>query len=173
MFEQGGDPRRSGRLNHLLGLISRMAVAERLLRSLSEEQRQELAELMSNALDDAGLESEMARLADALRARRPDLDRAGMMGGVQMSDEEPLGLSDATTALAERADLAELENAFGQDYPGASLDDIDEDAAAGLRPAGHGRRRGPAPHRARARNGRETQVRPCPGADSRTIWARR
>ena len=109
-------------------LISRMAAAERLLRSLSEEQRQELAELMSNALDDAGLESEMARLADALRARRPDLDRAGMMGGVQMSGEEPLGLSDATTALAELADLAELENAFGQDYPGASLDDVDEDA---------------------------------------------
>ena len=87
MFEQGGDPRRSGRLNYLLGLISRMAVAERLLRSLSEEQRQELAELMSNALDDAGLESEMARLADALRCqaarsgpgghdgRRPDVRR--------------------------------------------------------------------------------------------------
>jgi uncharacterized protein with von Willebrand factor type A (vWA) domain len=109
-------------------LISRMAAAERLLRSLSEEQRQELAELMSNALADAGLESEMAGLADALRARRPDLDRAGMMGGVQMSGDEPLGLSDATTALAELADLAELENAFGQDYPGASLDDIDEDA---------------------------------------------
>jgi len=70
----------------------------------------------------------MAQLADALRARRPDLDRAGMMGGVQMSGEEPLGLGDATTALAELADLAELENAFGQDYPGASLDDIDEEA---------------------------------------------
>jgi uncharacterized protein with von Willebrand factor type A (vWA) domain len=109
-------------------LVSRMAAAERLLRSLSEEQRQELAGLMSDALGDAGLESEMARLADALRARRPDLDRAGMMGGVQMSGEEPLGLSDATTALAELADLAELENAFEQDYPGASLDDIDEDA---------------------------------------------
>src|SRR5271154_6456818 len=109
-------------------LVSRMAAAERLLRSLSPEQREELAGLMSNALGDAGLESEMARLADALRARRPDLDRAGMMGGVQMSGEEPLGLSDATTALAELTDLAELENAFEQDYPGASLDDIDEDA---------------------------------------------
>jgi len=109
-------------------LVSRMAAAERLLRSLSEEQRQELAELMAGALGDAGLESEMARLADALRSRRPDLDRAGMMGGVQMTGEEPLGLGDATTALAELADLAELENAFGQDYPGASLDDIDEEA---------------------------------------------
>jgi uncharacterized protein with von Willebrand factor type A (vWA) domain len=109
-------------------LIARMAAAERLLRSLSDEQRDELAGLMANALDDAGLAAEMARLADALRARRPDLDRAGMAGGVQMSGEEPLGLGDATTALAELADLAELETALGQDYPGASLDDIDEDA---------------------------------------------
>ncbi len=109
-------------------LVSRMAAAERLLRSLSEEQRAELAELMASALDDAGLAAEMARLADALRSRRPDLDRAGMTGGVQMSGEEPLGLGDATTALAELADLAELENALGQDYPGASLDDIDEEA---------------------------------------------
>jgi uncharacterized protein with von Willebrand factor type A (vWA) domain len=109
-------------------LISRMAAAEQLLRSLSPEQREELAGLMASALDDAGLAAEMARLADALRSRRPDLDRAGMGGGVQMSGEEPLGLGDATTALAELADLAELENALGQDYPGASLDDVDEEA---------------------------------------------
>jgi uncharacterized protein with von Willebrand factor type A (vWA) domain len=130
-MERYGDlfPDHPDNLEELLdSLISRMAAAERLLRSLSDEQRAELAELMSNALDDAGLESEMARLADALRARRPDLDRAAMMGGVQMSGEEPLGLGDATTALAELADLAELESAFGQDYPGASLDDIDEEA---------------------------------------------
>jgi uncharacterized protein with von Willebrand factor type A (vWA) domain len=109
-------------------LISRMAAAERLLRSLSPEQREELAGLMASALDDAGLAAEMARLADTLRSRRPELDRADMAGGVQMSGEEPLGLSDATSALAELADLAELEAALGQDYPGASLDDIDEEA---------------------------------------------
>ncbi|MDQ2812336.1 MAG: hypothetical protein M3Z75_10795 [Actinomycetota bacterium] len=109
-------------------LISRMAAAERLLRSLSPEQREELAGLMASAMDDAGLAAEMARLADALRSRRPELDRPDMAGGVQMSGSEPLGLSDATTALAELADLAELEAALGQDYPGASLDDIDEEA---------------------------------------------
>ncbi|MGD0604905.1 MAG: hypothetical protein ABSA53_15045 [Streptosporangiaceae bacterium] len=109
-------------------LISRMAAAERLLRSLSPEQREELAGLMASALDDAGLAAEMARLADALRSRRPELDRADMAAGVQMSGSEPLGLGDATTALAELADLAELESALGQDYPGASLDDIDEEA---------------------------------------------
>jgi uncharacterized protein with von Willebrand factor type A (vWA) domain len=109
-------------------LISRMAAAERLLRSLSDEQREELAQLMANALEDAGLAAEMARLADALRARRPELDRAGMSGSVQMSGDQPLGLGDATSALAELADLGELETALGQDYPGASLDDVDEEA---------------------------------------------
>ena len=130
-MERHGDlfPDQPRNLEELVdSLVSRMAAAERLLRSLSDEQREELAGLMASALDDAGLAAEMARLADALRARRPDLDRAAMAGGVQMSGEEPLGLGDATTALAELADLAELETALGQDYPGASLDDIDEDA---------------------------------------------
>jgi uncharacterized protein with von Willebrand factor type A (vWA) domain len=107
-------------------LIRRMAAAERILASLSDEQREELAGLMSQALDDAGLAAEMARLADALRERRPDL--GGMSGGVRMSGEQPLGLGDATTAVADLADLAGLENALGQDYPGARLDDVDEDA---------------------------------------------
>jgi uncharacterized protein with von Willebrand factor type A (vWA) domain len=130
-MERHGDlfPDQPRNLEELVdSLISRMAAAERLLRSLSDAQREELAGLMANALDDAGLAAEMARLADALRARRPELDRAGMTGGVQMSGDEPLGLSDATTALAELADLAELESALNQDYPGASLDDIDEEA---------------------------------------------
>jgi uncharacterized protein with von Willebrand factor type A (vWA) domain len=130
-MERYGDlfPEHPRNLEELVdSLVSRMAAAERLLRSLTPEQREELAGLMASALDDAGLAAEMAGLADALRARRPDLDRAGMAGGVQMSGEEPLGLSDATSALAELADLAELETALGQDYPGASLDDIDEEA---------------------------------------------
>src|SRR5580693_4288562 len=101
-------------------LISRMAAAERLLRSLSPEQREELAGLMSSALDDAGLAAEMARLADALRSRRPDLDRAAMAGGVQMSGEEPLGLGDATTALAELDEEA-VRRAFGRQ----AVDDVE------------------------------------------------
>src|ERR1700759_4487175 len=130
-MERYGDmfPDRPQNLEELVdSLISRMAAAERLLRSLSDKRRKKLAQLMANALEDAGLAAEMARLADALRSRRPELDRTGMTGSVQMSGEEPLGLGDATTALAELADLAELETALGQDYPGASLDDVDEEA---------------------------------------------
>jgi uncharacterized protein with von Willebrand factor type A (vWA) domain len=106
-------------------LVRRMAAADRLMASLSREQREELAGLMAQALDDAGLAVEMSRLADMLRARRPDMESGQ---GETMMGDEPLGLGDATTALAELADLAELENALGQDYPGARLDDIDEDA---------------------------------------------
>jgi uncharacterized protein with von Willebrand factor type A (vWA) domain len=109
-------------------LMRRMAAADRLLASLSSEQREELAALMAQTLDDAGLAMEMSRLADMLRARRPDMDRLGGQGETMMGGEQPLGLGDATTALAELADLAELETALGQDYPGARLDDIDEDA---------------------------------------------
>jgi uncharacterized protein with von Willebrand factor type A (vWA) domain len=130
-MEQYGDlfPDNPRNLEELVdSLATRMAAAERLLRSLSPEQRAELAELMANALQDAGLANEMAQLADALRSRRPDLDQGGNSGAVQMSGEEPLGLGDATSALAELADLGELENALAQDYPGASMDDIDEEA---------------------------------------------
>ena len=109
-------------------LVRRVAAAQRLLDSLSAEQRDELAGLMSQALDDAGLASEMGQLADALRARRPDLDALARGGENPMTGDQPLGLGDATTALAELADLAELESALRQDYPGARLDDVDEEA---------------------------------------------
>jgi uncharacterized protein with von Willebrand factor type A (vWA) domain len=109
-------------------LVRRMAAAQRLLNSLTDDQRDELAGLMSQTLDDAGLAAEMARLASALRQRRPDLDWDGPQGRDGMSGQQPLGLADGTTALAELADLAELEEALRQDYPGARLDDIDESA---------------------------------------------
>jgi uncharacterized protein with von Willebrand factor type A (vWA) domain len=107
-------------------LVRRMSAAQRLLDSLTDEQREELSELMAQALEDAGLAAEMSRLGDALRARRPDMDAGMPQQG--MTGTEPLGLSDATTALAELADLADLEDSLRQDYPGARLDDVDEEA---------------------------------------------
>ncbi len=109
-------------------LVRRATAAQRLLSSLTEEQRDELAGLMEQALQDAGLAAEMARLSGALRARRPELDMMGQFPGDPMTGDQPLGLSDATTALADLADLADLEAELRQDYPGARLDDIDEAA---------------------------------------------
>ena len=56
-------------------LARRAAAAERMMRSLTPEQREELANLMAGALEDMDLAREMAQLGEALRARRPDLDR--------------------------------------------------------------------------------------------------
>jgi len=106
-------------------LARRAAAASRLMASLSPEQRAELAGLAQAALGDLGLEYELDRLGQALRQRRPDLpwgERAAMGG------DQPLGLGDATTALEELADLEALEASLSQDYPGASLDDVDIDA---------------------------------------------
>src|SRR5262249_10641242 len=82
-------------------LVRRMMAAERLLASLSDEQREELADLMAQAMEDAGLAAEMAALGDALRARRPELGQP--QRGTRMSGETPLGLGDATTAVADLA----------------------------------------------------------------------
>jgi uncharacterized protein with von Willebrand factor type A (vWA) domain len=103
-------------------LARRAAAAQRLMNSLSPEQQAELAGLMQQAMQDSGLAEQMARLSDQLRARRPELDWQGRQ---RMRGETPLGLGDATTALEESADLAELEAMLGQDYPGASIEDVD------------------------------------------------
>jgi uncharacterized protein with von Willebrand factor type A (vWA) domain len=107
-------------------LVRRMMAAQQLLDSLSDSQRDELAGLMAQVMEDAGLAAEMAALSDALMARRPELGQPRR--GVRMNGDAPLGLGDATSAVAELADLAALEDALAQDYPGASLDDVDEEA---------------------------------------------
>ena len=124
-MEQYGDffPERPENLAELVDALARRAAAQqRLLDSLSAEQRQELADLMAGALGDAGLANELDRLQRQLRAARPDL-RWG--GRERMDGDRPLGLGDATGALQEIADLDELDAMLDQDYPGASLDDVD------------------------------------------------
>jgi uncharacterized protein with von Willebrand factor type A (vWA) domain len=105
-------------------LARRSAAAQRLMNSLTPQQRAELGELMQQALGDAGLAEQMARLQDSLRSARPDLQWGGRQ---RMDGDEPMGYSDATGALAELGDLEQLDDLLSQDYPGASLDDIDEE----------------------------------------------
>ncbi|MEX2291315.1 MAG: VWA domain-containing protein [Mycobacteriales bacterium] len=105
-------------------LARRAAAQQRLMESLTPQQRQELAELMQGAMD-LDLQAQMSQLGDALRSARPDLPWGGRE---RMRGEQGLGMGDATTALEELADLDDLAAALGQDYPGASLDDIDEAA---------------------------------------------
>ncbi|GAB3200947.1 VWA domain-containing protein [Geodermatophilus arenarius] len=106
-------------------LARRAAAQERMMAGLSPEQRAELADLMAQTMSDLGLASEMAHLQDALRQARPDLPW-GQRGQVP-DGEQGLGLGDATSAVAELADLEALSNQLSQGYAGASLADVDEE----------------------------------------------
>jgi uncharacterized protein with von Willebrand factor type A (vWA) domain len=106
-------------------LARRAAAQERMMAGLSPEQRAELSDLMAQTMADMGLASEMAHLQDALRQARPDLPW-GQRGQVP-DGEQGLGMGDATTAVAELADLEALSSQLSQGYAGASLADIDEE----------------------------------------------
>ena len=118
-------PSQPANLEELVDDLARRAAAQqKLMDSLSPQQRQELGELMDGAMD-LDMAAQMSQLGDALRNARPDLPWGGKE---RMRGEQGMGMGDATTALEELADLDDLEAALGQDYPGASLDDIDEAA---------------------------------------------
>jgi len=113
-------------LDELLeSLARRAAAAERLMRSLSPEQQDALSQLMEQATADLDLSSELAQLGDQLRGLRPDL--FSRSGRARMTGPEPMGLADATEALAELADLEALAEQLDQGYDGASIDDVDEE----------------------------------------------
>src|SRR3712207_7655994 len=93
-------------------LARRAAAQERMMAGLSADQRAELADLMAQTLADMGLASEMAHLQDALRQARPDLPW-GQRGQVP-DGEQSLEIGDATSAVAELADLEALSNQIGR-----------------------------------------------------------
>jgi uncharacterized protein with von Willebrand factor type A (vWA) domain len=109
-------------------LARQQAAAERMLNSLSPDQRRQLGQLISDALRDADLAAEMARLQDNLRALRPGLDRQSPTGMPTEGEGDGLGYGDAVSAVADLADLEALEAQLGQRHPGATLDDVDVDA---------------------------------------------
>src|SRR5215213_9535684 len=113
-------------IDELIDSLARRAAAqERMMAGMSPDQRAELADLMAQTMQDMGLASEMAHLQDALRQARPDLPW-GQRGQVP-DGEQGLGLGDATSAVAELADLEALSSQLSQGYAGASLADIDEE----------------------------------------------
>ena len=119
-------PERPENVEELIdALARRQAAAQRMMSSLSPEQREQLAQLMQQALADADLASEMAQLADNLRALRPGLDRSSPTG--MRPGGEPLGYGEAVEAVAELADLEALAQQLSQTDPGSTLDDVDVD----------------------------------------------
>ncbi|BCY12251.1 VWA domain-containing protein [Actinoplanes sp. L3-i22] len=113
-------------IDELIDSLARQAAAaERLMRSLSPQQREELQSLMDQALGDGPLRGQLNELTDNLQALRPGMNWGR---GERMRGGEDLGYGDAAEALGEIGDLDELIDQLGQEHPGATLDDVDVDA---------------------------------------------
>ncbi|MEV6372581.1 vWA domain-containing protein [Micromonospora musae] len=114
-------------VDELVDVLARRAAAgERLMRSLSDRQREELAGLMRQSLGE-GLAGEMSQLDAQLRALRPDL---GWGRGERVRGDRPLDYGEAAGALEELAELDDLLDQLDQEHPGATLDDVDVEAVA-------------------------------------------
>lgn len=106
-------------------LARRSAAAQRMLNSMTEEQRRELMELSAQAFGSPQLAESLARLGSHLQALRPGED---WDGSERFGQGQGLGLGDGTGVLQDVADLDALAEQLSQAYPGARLDDIDLDA---------------------------------------------
>lgn len=108
----------------LLEVLARRAMAmSRYMASLTPEQRAEMQALMEDLMGDMDLAFQMDQFGRNLRALAPQMPWDQAMEG----SGEPMGLSEGLDAIDQASRLEELEQSLGQDYPGASLEDIDEE----------------------------------------------
>src|SRR4051795_2207603 len=106
-------------------LAARAAAAQRMLNSMTPEQRAELMELSQQAFGSPQLAQQLAQLDAQLQSLRPGEDWSG---SERMSGDDPLGLADGARAMSDLAELDALAEQLSQSYPGARLEDIDLDA---------------------------------------------
>jgi uncharacterized protein with von Willebrand factor type A (vWA) domain len=118
-----GNPRNLDEL--LEQMARRMAAMSRLMASLSAEQRAELQELSEQILGDMDLAFEVDRLGANLAGLFPEMPWGEPTFG---EGEESMPLSATVDAMERMHDYEELDRSMRGDYPGASLEDVDEDA---------------------------------------------
>ena len=106
-------------------LAQRSAAAQRMLNSMTDEQRAELAQLGQQAFGDSNLGAQLDLLDAHLQQLRPGED---WTGSARFRGKNPLGLGEGAQAMADLADLDALAEQLAQSYPGASLEDIDVEA---------------------------------------------
>jgi uncharacterized protein with von Willebrand factor type A (vWA) domain len=105
-------------------LAQRAAAAQRMMNSMTAEQRAELMALAGQAFGSPALMQQLAQLDANLQALRPGED---WRGSERFDGEQGLGLGDGTGVLQDIADLDDLAEQLAQSYDGARLDDIDLD----------------------------------------------
>lgn len=110
-------------------MAQRAAAAQRMLNSMTPEQREELMQLSAQAFGSPDLVEALGRLDGNLQAMRPGEDWSG---SERFGGDQGLGLGDGTGMLQDIASLDALAEQVSQTYGGARLDDIDLDALARL-----------------------------------------
>lgn len=108
-------------------MAQRAAAAQRMLNSMTPEQREELMQLSAQAFGSPQLMEALGRLDGNLQALRPGEDWSG---SERFGGEQGLGLGDGTGMLQDIASLDALAEQLSQGYGGARLDDIDLDELA-------------------------------------------
>jgi uncharacterized protein with von Willebrand factor type A (vWA) domain len=106
-------------------LAERAAAAQRMMNSLSAEQRAELEGLMQQAFGDPRLAEQLSRLDQQLQGMRPGED---WQGRGRFRGDDPLGMGEATRAMEELGQMDALAEQLSQSYPGARMEDIDLEA---------------------------------------------
>ena len=106
-------------------MAQRAAAAQRMMNSMSAEQRQELMQLSQQAFGSPALMDSLARLDGNLQSMRPGEDWGG---STSMDGEQGMGLGDGTGVFQDLADLDALADQLAQSHRGSSLDDVDLDA---------------------------------------------
>ncbi|TWG08232.1 vWA domain-containing protein [Saccharopolyspora dendranthemae] len=106
-------------------LAARSAAAQRMLNSMSEQQRHELMSLSQQAFGDPRLAQALQQIDSQLQGLRPGED---WNGRARFRGDQPMGMAEATAAMAELGEMDRLAEQLGQSYPGASLEDIDLEA---------------------------------------------
>jgi uncharacterized protein with von Willebrand factor type A (vWA) domain len=109
-------------------LAQRAAAAQRMLNSMTPEQRQELMELSQQAFGSPQLMEQLSRMDANLQALRPGEDWSG---SEDFQGDQGMGLGDGTGALQDLAQLDALADQLAQSHHGARMDDVDLDALAG------------------------------------------
>lgn len=111
-------------------LAQRSAAAQRLLNSMTPEQRAELMQLAAQAFGSEELMNLVGELDANLRGIRPDLD---WTGSETIDGDGDMGLGDATRAMRDLGRLDQLADAMSAARPEIDLDEIadllGEDAA--------------------------------------------
>ncbi|WP_446663809.1 vWA domain-containing protein [Flexivirga sp. B27] len=108
-------------------LAQRAAAAQRMLNSMTQEQRDELMQLSQQAFGSPELMQQLAQLDANLQGLRPGEDWSG---SEEFGGQQGMGLGDGTGVIQDLAQLDELSEQLSQQYAGAQMDDLDLDALA-------------------------------------------